>query len=1740
MWTFLASLSFFYLFSTALLLWLAWAQYRDNRNGLWRPWRFRLVWILVLLASMGFLYVHIHAPQRLRTYSNLDHSFLRQDGFLVKKQLRLGGADTSNFSRAAYNEFILRPGSSGAELSAVYAEEPAYYSIGSNYRLLSPLRPVANSRLELAKGSVKLSIHNPSPHTYVLQVGEQQFERKMEIRKGLQVWHLFRDHADWTSHPMAQDPVIAECLKSIYLVRDSLNRDYYGDLSYFFSQRLWLQVDAIRYNGQPLHARDMQYERHLEPGGVFTWGIAFLDNNRNQFYVRKTALEGLLVSHRYPPSYPLTEEERRADGNYQVSKFLVSSSAQMGQLPPHLREGFLFEAPGADQAAGFPAQVLQYGKAPGNSPLHLSWGTAGKGMLQTATGESSVVIPAINGDFDWLFSIQNSFNWQFASFTLSPFHWQLLIFGALLFYGLIILLAHVMNPHRNLSLVTQVLAIVALVLLTTRYFLYWRYKSFPPFQDMDLPSQQQLLSFGNLLVLLLATLLLGLFFAGGIFAKLHRLRKVVPGQWTIASTMAKVSLVRLMPSWLKGRTLFFAGWFFLLLLFATIASVSGFDTRVCRHLALALLLGYFVFLYISYRHSPLVREQSQAWWKLHTGKQLQVLISNPVKIILSLSLLSLLLLIDIGFAIVFFNFLLFHEAFLCINYGVAGLAAGSHRNAGWMTLVGFLYMALFALNIFFAPYIFGFILELPPLGYLAAYVLMAWLLSYILVRMTFDWPKPRRRWLGIGSFLLLLLILIPFFPREKMLNKAAMTRYRIHVLTEPVAQVISKAYSDGKNHVPVIRAAQNQWFINSFVEQEPEGSGEAGAFRLLPHAPQNKGARYNAQATDLVASRFMLAEHGRGAVWLYVLLLMLPGILLASFYKLYPDFTSRVNPDYPQATLAFSVLNYLLITALMVLLAATGRYIFFGQDLPFASILSKQSVLYPLVLFMLVAIWLRSLRPERFLRFQKSWPALLAFLLLGFMLLAYRPSFNRNKTFNVEGLAQEMDAMVQQHLQPVLDAVYQSAGDSKSKLPVIDRLFCDSLREWVAGPGTALANAFLQKQVRAYLATGFVEHRDQRQLLYLDREAGRPVLQVNYQYFRLEPPPHLQASWKGDVVGDSNVLNIAIADPAGKPVLRDRLMPGTSSAGEWKGDHWKIEWQQRDGGFALALHNLWDKELNWKNRYHSGSLGAGASMPLYIDEAWQLGGGSDNDGYRISLYPDPYMRNYYVNGSRFYYYPMGADFIWARNFAEAVSIDFAKREAYREPAVISLNRDWMDSLQNMIQGMMDSEADYPDGAQYGISIVDGNGRVLAIADHTKGLQKVDPNDKAAFHKLIVDEAAQMSVADWRRQLGNINMLRLNPGPGSTLKPVVFAGIASQMPMDWSAFASQGFSEKQHLFGGMRVPEYDFEVNHGRVGSVAEYIRLSDNYYHANLLLLGSYRKQPLGQLIREKLREQVKTAGLHWPFMQIAGREYFMDGFANWPGYQGGEADFGDEESFISLGLTRNFGISTHPLHPASAWMNAAYDNRLFGGAARQSGFVMPEWSLFDQKGLQIDHRIPYDLFLHCFRGHVKGSSQVMISPLGMAQAFGRLVSQNRNYALSFNPAAQEPDFAAFDVDSSIRYVDYLNLMRLELFKGMKQVVETGTAAALGRMLDKDSPYFYFGKTGTTGDEDRKAKSKLFCLVISQKDLSSPDHVFRDNPFLVIYFTSQSGPPRQNEAFQASVIRFLENSSFFQHYMGEK
>jgi hypothetical protein len=92
----------------------------------------------------------------------------------------------------------------------------------------------------------------------------------------------------------------------------------------------------------------------------------------------------------------------------------------------------------------------------------------------------------------------------------------------------------------------------------------------------------------------------------------------------------------------------------------------------------------------------------------------------------------------------------------------------------------------------------------------------------------------------------------------------------------------------------------------------------------------------------------------------------------------------------------------------------------------------------------------------------------------------------------------------------------------------------------------------------------------------------------------------------------------------------------------------------------------------------------------------------------------------------------------------------------------------------------------------------------------------------------------------------------------------------------------------------------------------------------------------------------------------------------------------------------------------------------------------------------------------------------------------------------------------------------------------MKQALFHGTAARLGAMMKDGSPYYYYAKTGTTGDDELKTKSKLVVIIISSKKITDPDFNFRKTKFYTIYFASQNGLPKQNEEFQAAVIKFMQ------------
>src|SRR5215203_5945669 len=120
------SLSFLYALTIVVLAAYGLIYYRDFTRSALQKKRFPLVFFVISAACFFFLWINIHAPLRLKTFSNLDHHFIRHDGFAVNKSIELGRTDTVNFENNAFSSFVLAKKEGKVTVTSKYSEAPFY------------------------------------------------------------------------------------------------------------------------------------------------------------------------------------------------------------------------------------------------------------------------------------------------------------------------------------------------------------------------------------------------------------------------------------------------------------------------------------------------------------------------------------------------------------------------------------------------------------------------------------------------------------------------------------------------------------------------------------------------------------------------------------------------------------------------------------------------------------------------------------------------------------------------------------------------------------------------------------------------------------------------------------------------------------------------------------------------------------------------------------------------------------------------------------------------------------------------------------------------------------------------------------------------------------------------------------------------------------------------------------------------------------------------------------------------------------------------------------------------------------------------------------------------------------------------------------------------------------------------------------------------------------------------------
>ena len=179
----ITSLSFLYALTIVILVIYGLVYYRDfTRSALQRK-KFPVIFFIISVACFSFLWINIHAPLKLQTFSNLDHHFIRHDGFIVNRGIELGRSDTVNFDNNAYSSFILTKKDKQVTVTSRYSEEPFYSGTNGKYQLLSTSWPAAGHSISFKCDSVLAAIRTIDETNFELSLNNQVFKTGKQIKE---------------------------------------------------------------------------------------------------------------------------------------------------------------------------------------------------------------------------------------------------------------------------------------------------------------------------------------------------------------------------------------------------------------------------------------------------------------------------------------------------------------------------------------------------------------------------------------------------------------------------------------------------------------------------------------------------------------------------------------------------------------------------------------------------------------------------------------------------------------------------------------------------------------------------------------------------------------------------------------------------------------------------------------------------------------------------------------------------------------------------------------------------------------------------------------------------------------------------------------------------------------------------------------------------------------------------------------------------------------------------------------------------------------------------------------------------------------------------------------------------------------------------------------------------------------------------------------------------------------------
>ncbi|MFM2386456.1 MAG: hypothetical protein RL660_1213 [Bacteroidota bacterium] len=1025
-------------------------------------------------------------------------------------------------------------------------------------------------------------------------------------------------------------------------------------------------------------------------------------------------------------------------------------------------------------------------------------------------------------------------------------------------------------------------------------------------------------------------------------------------------------------------------------------------------------------------------------------------------------------------------------------------------------------------------------------------------------------PKQAKVWksiLGLACVLIALTI-IPF-TRNKIDNaiteQIKHVQYRASIITQPIAQLLEQNPYSGFSTKKIIETAENQWFINTYLSKPYDNS------RIINLRAFTKvGVNFSTQTRDVVVARFIIGELGNFVMVLLLAIVALPMLIYLLSYKLRNASAETDDASLPRLHLGTYIgllpLLFLFTVALFVWLTSTNRFVFFGQDFPFLSITSRIAVLLPMLLFATTL----TQKPQPYFAGKINLSAgilryaLLLASIITVVLVTGRKNELNGESFNAT--VPSAQQFIDTELNSILQRIQQTAatqGKRYNYAQLIAALQNDEQYKSIRGGNLSPYMTSILSQLERDPAMATKVNSP----LYIVYNRGMYEAQYNKSLYLQLPPVENRLMWNGSIYeqaqkgGDEVTLNLGgttqiVKAPfvyrSANGALQLAIMPAS-----WvrdAADATAIVSLSKDARKAATVMHYSASRKSMKQSAASMALALQTGDVAYVQEAgtsYELG---------ITSNKNLYASNKYVNGEYRTLYPLRNDNFWIYHFANAVKSAYSSDSLLLNNVQLSLDYNLHKDVHQAIAATYGNGKSQNSKFRFSVIAADGDGRLLLMDDVVRNRSALDPNDAYAIYKLQQKHFFYSNTQNERDQWGNSNLTHMYLGPGSSVKPLVGAVIASSLNAGWenlSLNATMGAEAKNYAGLKLAIPWRNVDGESG-VYDYTRYIEKSSNYFHSTLMFLGSYSKEAyrgadgtysLANLLSTKAGNNNETPNLIFNNTSYHLPNYEA-GKGNWPRTAAeAKSFFANNNSLVANGLELNANLATKSktrsskmAQERSNFTDSTFYARL--SASKSSSFLwsFPELSTFLQQSREFSsgkkRNEIHENFLLGLQTPTLGGSPYRVSAHKLVEMYASLFTQNRDYRAHILP--QKMPYTPWFVDTTWQYNNYKQFLAQNVFSGMRKAVQSGTATALNGVA---TGYFVYAKTGTINDGDARSSRRLV-VCITDKDVTQADNIGSGTKVYTLYFMTD-GTGDFNWALVRDIIAKAVNSNSFKQYFGQ-